>query len=231
MTEPAGIGIAGMVAAITVVEDGELRGELVHGHPAFHSADSGEIAGAVANLIREQASVIRDAGGPGVGDIEREWEVGMRHPDDGIDALAESHGAAGDLRVRREAALPELVTDDDDGERAGLALGGLKGAPHYGTGAEDVEKVGGDTGGGELLGVAHPGEGESFTCVNGHSGEGLVVVAHVLVGGNRERISGASRGTRAGDEEETSGIGEREGAEEERVDDAEHGGVGSDAEG
>jgi hypothetical protein len=91
---------------------------------------------------------------------------------------------------------------------------------------QDVEKLGRDADAAELFGVARACDREAFAAKCRDAGERSIVVAKRFVRDDRKRRARpGARGIRAGNDNQTLGFMEREGTQQERVDDAEDGGV------
>ena len=136
---------------------------------------------------------------------------GERPPDDG--------------RVAAKAAPPETVAQHHDAVVPGLVLVGQERPAEGGADAEHVEEVDRRIDAGETCGLARARQAERRAAVDrGQAVERAAHVAHVAVLGSRERLAALGP-----DDDEMPRIPERQGLEEDRVDDREHGGVGADA--
>jgi hypothetical protein len=140
-----------------------------------------------------------------------------------------------DGRVGAEAALPEVVGEDDDGVGVdGLVIGGEDGTAEGGTEAEGFEPVAGDEGGGDDLAAVACGEAGRAAELGSEAVEGGGVLAELAEHGVGEGPVGpgfALAGTGELELDEAMRVGEGERAKEELIEEGEDGGVGTDADG
>ena len=162
-----------------------------------------------------------------------EWIVKPRRHDAdyGVLHAIEFYGFAQDLRVPREAALPEAVGNERDLGFAGR-VPGQKPAADSGVHANDFEESGGDAGGRQYGGVSRAGEANGQLVESGHTLEGRGMAGQIDVVGIGQAGGRAERALidRMGDQIQAVGLGKGKRANQYAVDYREDGGVGSDPE-
>ena len=163
----------------------------------------------------------------------RAGEPGGRHADHRERDAVEPHGAAQDRAVRAELALPEIVTEHDEGVASWhRVLVGSKVAPELRLHSHHPEEVGAhqqaDTQLRQRVGLG--GERRSRASEGGQSLEALAAIADVDVFAIRRRqLVAEVVGGPDGEHVARTRHGER--PEQQCVGEAEDGGVGADAEG
>ena len=163
-------------------------------------------------------------------DVPRVVEPGGHHADHRVALGVELDPTVHHLRVAAEVPLPETEADDGHAGTAGCTLAGRERAPEQGADAEHREEGGFGLDVGSRLGLAAaadvgpPVPGEERARL-----ERLVLrlPIHVVRPGK-----GVTSGCRLRLEEPDQPVGfvEGQGAEQDRIDDGEDGGVGADAE-
>ncbi len=148
-----------------------------------------------------------------------------------VGGAVHGEGTAEHVGVAEEAALPEVVSED---EHVAPSLGSLLGAEvpaQRGLRAQDIEEIGRRHHELELLGYVHTGEVRGLHGVDGGALQGArrrLVVPEVTHRGAAEVLDGLPLATLADQHEPVLVlVGKR--LEEERVQDAEDAGVGGDA--
>ena len=198
--------------------------------------------------VEEKEAAVLEAGGigheqalHGEGNIEvgrgedvGAAEAGLGDAEDGHRLAVEEDFFVDDGRIRPETALPEGVGEDGDGVGVnGFVVIGSDGTAERGPDAERFEPSAGDEGGGNDLVAVAGGEAGRAIELGGQAldgGGGAEVIKH----GVGEAPVGpvfALAGPGKFELDEALGIGEREGAEEELVEEGENGGVGANSDG
>ncbi len=176
-------------------------------------------------------------GDPDLGNLAKldAVEAGLGDADDGVAVAVEDDALADDGGVGGEAGFPEIKADHGDGVGVGSAVVVFgEGAADGGADAEDGEVSAGDELGGDTLGFAVEAETGFIGEAAEHAGEDGVVVAEVVVHGPGDGVAAPVASVVvavAGEEDETLRLLDGEEAEEDLIEEAEDGGVGSDAEG
>lgn len=160
---------------------------------------------------------------------QRAGESPGRHTHDGERRAIQRHGLADDRGIAAKAALPEPMTQDGDRRRL-LVLFGEKAAADDRFRSEQGEVVARNRLHRDWLRLApgapvHLREGERR-----HAGEHLVLLAKVLVVEVRERQVARIALVRREDRREPRGFRDRNGTQQQDVDEAEDRGVGANAE-
>jgi hypothetical protein len=142
--------------------------------------------------------------------------------------------AADDPGIGAEARLPDRMAEDHDAARSLRSLLSREGAPERRPCSQDREEVGRHLRRGHGFGLAAAGQVQARVLDERHLLEDVVLTLPVeIVGGRNGEGSHpreGCRGRRMPDPHEPRGIGIRQRLEQDRVDDAEDGGVGADAE-
>ena len=157
--------------------------------------------------------------------------TGRANPHDRDRHTFDPDGAADHGRIRAELPRPGLVPDDGHHRGAGRVLRRVEPAPERRPESQHGQiRRGGVFGDrrpqGALVQVVHAAWDER----GGRAREDVGVRRHVQVGRVRVAVHAAGVGGVLIDVDETVGIGKRLLAEERRVDEAEDGGIGADAE-
>ena len=154
-----------------------------------------------------------------------------RHDSDHSDGLAvESNAPAHDVGGTAEPPPPETIAQDRDFVAAGPLFFREKGAAPRGHPAEQLEEVGGDDRALQPFRLTTPRQREAVCRIPCDGTERATPRTHVHEEGIRivdDRK--AHLGRRSPEADDSVGIVERQGIEERRVDDAEDGDVGADA--
>ncbi len=101
----------------------------------------------------------------------REGEARRKHAHDRDGLAGEAQRRAEHLGIGAQPRPPEGVGEDDRARAAGLVLAGEEAAAEGRTDPEDVEEVGGNVEGGQLLGIGPPGPRDLRDLVPGDGGE------------------------------------------------------------
>ena len=213
-----------VAAAELVGGDVELGVGLGEGYAGLEASGGEEevaLVGAVGVDLEGQPDV-----GFGVGD-----EGLAEDSDDGVWLVAEREGAADDVGIASEFALPEAVADDDDFAAVGRVFLRGEGAAQHDGRAKEAEVGFADVDAVDLLGmVAGEVEAGAAEVVGGDVLKDAGLLPPVVELGGRSGGSFAlGRCEQELDDAVGVGIGER--LEQDGVDDGEDGGVGSDAKG
>ncbi len=164
-----------------------------------------------------------------------EVEAAREYANDGEGAVVEINGLAEDGGIAMELPLPDGIAEQDDLACSRERFVFMEEAAHQRVHAEHLEEIRSDTDAGEGPGIAVAGELEVVAggegIVSGDVGVGLVALAELCIGVNGIGGGGpvAVEDLRT-DPEQARGIAEGKRAQHERVDDAEDGDVGADAE-
>src|SRR5262249_3431766 len=133
-------------------------------------------------------------------------------------------------RVAAEAALPETVLEDGHRAAIGILLVGGEAAPEPGRDAEDLEEARRDVERLHAHRLADAGQGGGLAAPGREVLEDLVLIAPGDEVRRRGREARELRRVRLHHADEALGFAVGQAAEEERVDDAEDGDGGADAE-
>ena len=198
---------------------------LLHGHTGLEAPGRVEVVALVLGVGVELK------GDPDIGRGAEfaEVEGGADDADHDVGIAAEGDGLAKNLRVAAKAPLPASLAQNHDffAVRQVFLLGECA-SPYTGR-AEETEIVGADLGGLKLLRKCAAGEVDHAGAKRGDVLHDAGLFPPVLEFGGRCTGSGAS-GRGVQEEDETVGVGKGRRFEQDRVDDGEDGGVGSDAE-
>ncbi len=202
-----------------------LRAGLLQAHAGLelaHRAEPVEVAGHVGGLERQRL--------PDLG--EGAVEHGAAGHDAGhlIGFVIEADGLADDGWVPAELALPEGMTQHYDFVFAELVFVGAEGAAERGANAQNVEVVGRDAHATQQGWLAGAGQGRGPAALGRHVFENLVLLDPVQIVEGGDAV-GAAVGPLLQHAHDALGIGVGERVEQDRVDEAEDGRIGADAEG
>ena len=131
-----------------------------------------------------------------------------------------------DIRIGGVFALPEFVAQDGNCRAAALIVGRGEGSADQGFHAQGREEVAADPIAAGVANFASIGEIELVRAEGEDAGENILAVAHLLPNGIAPIVPCATDHL-----EQLFGVGDGEGFEHYRIDQAEDGGVGADAEG
>ena len=156
-------------------------------------------------------------------------EGGRHDADHGVGRAAELHGAADDVWVLREAALPETVAEHDGLGGAGEVFAFGPEAAGGGLCLQCAEEAGCDESAGDLLGIAGAGEEHAAVFVEADFLKRAVLGAPVGVVGHRHRtVVHPEEVGLFPDGDEAVGLGEGQRAQQGGIDHAEDRGIGPD---
>lgn len=222
-----GLGIGACEPGGDAIEVGLGLGE---GDAGLEAGDGGDF---VITVVGEEIGRVGsgEIEGDRIGETELEGgKEGRGHDADDLVGLAiEANGAGEDVGVGGKAGLPEFVAEDDHRSGAGGVFAGREVAAEEGGDAECGEEVGGGAVGEEAFGGTGFGEVDALEAIAGDGREGLVEALVIEEVGGRDRTAGVI--FRFDERDQSVGVGVREGAEDDGVDDAEDGGIDADAEG
>ncbi len=190
-------------------------------HPRKHESCAHEER---ARLLRIEGDGCIDHGPAGA---EGELEAAGKDADDGAAFAGEPECGTEDMGIAVEAIVPEVMADEDNG-RGGILRS--EQATFLGLDAEHGKEIGGDFG---EQGPAHTvGRADRFdrAGVPGYAREGASMAAQGFDLVVAEFSLGAFLSGFAVDHDELVGMGEGDGAEQDGVNDSEHGGDGAEAE-
>jgi hypothetical protein len=225
-----------MLAFDLFAEDGGFRLGAFDRCARTKAADEGESVAPTVGFFAERKRKVKinaAAGSEDGGEVKRRG----KNADDGDRGIVESERAADDGRVGGEAALPKTTTEKDGLGTVPFAFLSVEEPAELRLHAEKREKIFRNGNAGEALrftlagelAVSHAIESK----IGGHVGEGLIVGAQIeevvyLDGCDGEAALAIV--PMIGNPHEAGGVAERQGADEEGVDDAEDGAAGADAE-
>ena len=207
------------------VGDGDARP-----HPADH-AQVALAARPFGKAAVERLPRLEVVGDGGVG-RHHQPEAGRHHPDDDRRPAVDVDPPADDAGIAAVAPLPHRVAQQDRGRGGDGVVIGLERAAERGLGAEQREVVGGDEADAQLLGIVLAGQRRGGRPDGAEAVEPRGAVVEVLQLGTRERRPRIALGGLIGPHEhQPIRIPEGQRLDQQRVGDAEDGGVGGDAEG
>ena len=162
------------------------------------------------------------AGAHGEGDVRR------HNTDDGVRNAIDGDDAADDGGVGMVELPPDAIAEDENAIAIGLRVSGSEGTAEPGMDADYVEEVGSnDDLRGELR-IVGSSQGGELEDVPGEALERMAAGRVIAEIGKGE--GGGVRALDGFDGDQTRGIGVRKRAEDDLLDDGEHGGVDADAE-
>src|SRR6185436_13891769 len=160
----------------------------------------------------------------------RKFEVAREDADDGEWLTVQIEWLSDRVRVPREMSFPERVTDDYDVCGVRLLFFDLKIATEHGVELESRKEVRGDAHSLHALGLVLLEECEAVHFVSGNRLEAAALRAQILDVDVRDGVFLRLIFLRAPDRDDAVGFDEVGGVEDQRVDHAEDGGIGSDTE-
>ncbi len=203
-----------------------------HGHAGTHAADHAQIplpSGSLGKAPVERLPRLEVVGHGGVR-RHHQAKADRHHADDDRRTAVDVDPLADDGRVAAIAALPHGGAQQDRGRRRERVVVGLEGAAQRRFGAEHGEVVGGHEPDAQLFGIVLAGQGRGRRPDRAEAVElrrAVVEVLQLRPGERRPRV--ALRRLVGPHEHQPLGIAEGQRLDEQRVGDAEDGGVGGHA--
>jgi hypothetical protein len=230
---------SGMFARHALADRAHLGVGLRRTHAGFQPGDDADVTGVA---VRRHVEILVDRGTRNVAGASRHPEFGARTGrrlgrDERPEEVARHHGdheprtavqrdrPADDRRIAAEPARPQPVAEHDGGR---IRAAAVKRVAEERTRAEHVEERGRHAGSLDRLGLAGAGERVADVRQRGGALEARRLAAEVEHPARPHRV-GRTLGRPVPQEHEPAGVGERQRPQERRIDDAEDGRVGADA--
>ncbi len=227
------VDVRGVGLLVALLDDVHLGAHLFELDAGLETPEDVEEEAAVVDLLLIQERSLERPRGEELELGERERRhVGGQDADDLVRPAIEGERLADRVALAAEVRLPEAVGEDDDGRSAGLVFVGHERPPHGRLDAEHREEVPRHHERLDLLGVAQAGDRVGVADRHREVAEHLLALAQDLVARPGEAgLVDALLGGRGVDLDEPLGLLVRQRLQEDRLDEAEDGGVGADAEG
>jgi hypothetical protein len=224
--------VLGVGLRVALLQDLHLGAHLGEGDARLEACEDVEEIAAVVDLLAVEERRLERPRGEELDLREREARERRRqHADDRVRTSVERQRPADHVALTAEVRLPETVGEKNDGRTAGPLLVGGEGPSELRSDAEQREVVLRDHQRENLLGVAETGDGVGVEGRNGEVAEHPLALAHHLEARPGEApLDDVLLRVRRAELHDTPRVPVGQGREEDRVDEAEDGGVGADSE-
>ena len=180
--------VAGIVAPIPGIEDGERSLRLADAGSLLEAADDGEVSSAVAHGGGEKCSRVGDSRAPDLDWFAQELEACGEYADDRMSAAVDTQGSVDHVGIGIKMAFPIVMAENNQRRSAGAILVRSKRPAKDRLDSEHGKETRGDAAAFDALRVAGGGCGDTFVIISGNSLKSARLIPQHLVAGVREGV-------------------------------------------